>query len=158
MLLAFPVPQIWKLRMQRSQKIMLTSTFAWGGLYVVVFSASSPRLCYTRNLKMSADKLSESSVTVASIVRFIYLCETNPPPVNFTLAYTKFFIWTNIEVNISIICGQYMKAVPTQSYETMKSAKIWIFGTATSMPALPPPYTIVHLRADSTTTKTREYS
>ena len=55
-----------------------------------------------------ADEAPMSSVTIASIVRLIFLSKGHALENLFGLDYIDIFIWTNVEVNMSIICGEQM--------------------------------------------------
>lgn len=52
-----------------------------------------------------ADECSEFSVTAVSIVRLTYLIKIDESNAR-SKYYVNIYIWTNIEVNISIVCGQ----------------------------------------------------
>lgn len=102
-LLGLPVPLLWKLQMQRTHKLILTGVFACGGLYVALLlfqlRGIIPRLYL--GLGSLPDKDLASSVTIISIIRLANL---------FGKASSNTIVWTTVEVNSSIICGQYKKA------------------------------------------------
>ena len=110
LLLGFPVPLIWRLHMHRSQKIILTFIFTLGSLYVALCCFSSIATLSALELKqgLRTDDYSESSVTAVSIVRMTIVIGVGS---GFSLEnyFITYYLWTSVEVNISIICGQYMK-------------------------------------------------
>lgn len=77
-LLGLPLPLLWKLQMQRTQKVILTAVFACGGL-----------------------------VTIISIIRLANL---------FSLTSGNTIVWTNVEVNSSIICACLPSLRPILSF------------------------------------------
>ena len=46
------------------------------------------------------------SVTIVSVIRLVYLIKLSRASEDTTRNFTEIIIWTNVEVNISIICGQ----------------------------------------------------
>lgn len=95
--------------MHRQQKIYLTAIFTVGGLYVAllyIFPITITVSALDLNLGILADESSGSSVTIVSIIRLIYLIKGHQP-ITILPDYTKLSIWTNVEANVSIICGQY---------------------------------------------------
>ena len=125
MLLGFPVPLVTKLHMHWQQKIFLSIIFASGGLYVA-------RLCitsFTITLSALADEIPEFSVTLVTIIRSAYLIKGYQSGNIFTTDYTQIFIWTNVEANVSIICGQYETLLyehPRKTSAALKSQHISI--------------------------------
>lgn len=75
-LLGIPVPLIWNLHLYRSRKVVLTAVFALG-----IF------------------------VTAVSIVRLTYLLNFRNEEDYLTFSHVNIFIWTSVEVNVSIICA-----------------------------------------------------
>ena len=53
-----------------------------------------------------ADEVPKSSVTITSIVRLIYLIKGYASMYAAEDDYSDILIWTNVEANTSIICGQ----------------------------------------------------
>ena len=53
-----------------------------------------------------ANKHSVISVTVVSVVRLTYLIRGTRFSHDSTVNFANIFIWTSIEVNVAIICGQ----------------------------------------------------
>lgn len=111
-LVGIPVPLIWNLHLHRSRKVILTAIFALGILYVALYLCFSTTTLPVLELKLAflADECSASSVTVFSIVRLTYLIKDLSPGFP-TLECPDIFIWTSVEANVSIICGQYMTAL-----------------------------------------------
>lgn len=95
---------------------MLTAMFALGSLYAALFfvshSPSAPKL----NLEFLANTCSKFSVVIVSIVRFTFLIKENYAAADRTIDYVNVFIWTSVEANISIICGQYKTAFSAHSH------------------------------------------
>ena len=85
--------------MHRTDKVSLTAIFALGSLCVVHCLQHTLKL----NLDALADKVAKSSVTITSIVRLVYL---NKGYAILTVDYIDISIWTNVEANTSIICGE----------------------------------------------------
>ena len=113
-LLGFPVPLIWKLQMLRRQKVVLTVIFTMGSLYVALYYIRSQRLPFDPKMDMSkcANEYSKISVTMVSIIRLVYLSRGYE---EFGADSVDGSVWTNIEANVSIICGQYMIAFSAPS-------------------------------------------
>ena len=105
LLIGLPVPLIWGLCIHRTHKVFLTAVFALGGLYVV--SLPFPECVLKSNLRSFIDAHPKSSVTITSIVRLTYLYKgidyTNPIYRDY---YVDILVWTNVEANTSIICGE----------------------------------------------------
>ena len=100
-LLAMPVPLIWKLQMRTTRKLMLTAIFACGVLYVTLLLnqlGSAPGIHL--NSARLTDRCSAYSVLIISILR---LANVLAPTAGNTI------IWSTVEVNASIVCGQYSK-------------------------------------------------
>lgn len=92
-----------------------------------------------------ADEISESSVTAVSIVRLTYLLNFRNEEDYLTFSHVNIFIWTSVEVNISIICGQYMTAFSVRSCPERSSANTRAFAVTISMPSLPWTHTTIRL-------------
>ena len=52
------------------------------------------------------------SVTIIAIVRLVYLIKTIANSTSLTTNLANILIWTGVEVNVSIICGQYKASLP----------------------------------------------
>ena len=52
------------------------------------------------------------SVTIVGIVRLVYLIKTVANSASLTTNLADILIWTGVEVNVSIICGQYKASLP----------------------------------------------
>ena len=94
-----------------------------------------------------ADK---SSVTIVSIVRLTYVVkDLSHDSLDLlksdAINCPSIFIWTSVEANVSIICGQYMTAFSVGSCPERKSANITAFAVTSSMPSLSRTHTIIHL-------------
>ena len=63
-----------------------------------------------------ADNSCQPSVTVVSIVRLAYLVKVYRYDSVFWVEYADIFIWTDVEANVSIICGQSMTAFLLRSH------------------------------------------
>ncbi len=116
--------------------------------YCAFFTTTLPVL----ELKVAflADECSESSVTVVSIVRLTYLIKLSP---DFLISdYSNMIIWTSVEANVSIICGQYMPAFSFRTCPERKSANIRAFAVTISMPSLPRTPTTIRLRETQSAT------
>ena len=67
-----------------------------------------PFCCVARvrmKIEFSADTRFGYSVTIVSIIRLVYLIKLSQVS-DATHIYTDVIIWTSVEANISIICGQ----------------------------------------------------
>lgn len=108
LLLGFPVPLIWRLHMHSSHRIILTVLFASGILYVAFLFMSPPPRVRRQGVNLEvgllADECSEFSVTLASIIRLIYLIKYRIS-LDPSIDYVKVYIWTSVEVKISIVHG-----------------------------------------------------
>lgn len=124
-------------------------------LFCVFFKTTLPVL--ELKLALLADECSESSVTVVSIVRLTYIIK-NVSPILGTLVSPDIFIWTSVEANVSIICGQYMTPLPVRSCPERRSANIRVFAVTISMPSLPRTHTTIHLREAQAATQAQKYS
>ena len=97
--------------MPRSQKACLSVIFGLGGLYVDFTNFSlSPS---NKNLPLfefsCTEECPSSSVTIGASVRLYYVIKIDAS--NWTSLFSRIvniLIWTSVEVNMSIICGQYM--------------------------------------------------
>ena len=146
-LLCIPVPIIWNLHLHSSRKVILTAIFALGILYSApcLVSSTSALPALEIGLAFVADECSESSVTVVSIVRLTYLIESLPLEFSSFWDSGRWCIWTSVEANVSIICGQYMTAFSVRSCPEKKSANITAFAITSSMPSLSWTHTTIHL-------------
>ena len=146
-LLGLPVPLIWSLHLHSSRKVILTAIFALGILYIAPFLVSFTTALPALDIRLAffADDCSESSVTVVSIVRLTYLIKDLPPDFS-TFDFASIYIWTSVEANVSIICGQYMTAFSVRSCPKRRSANIRVFVVTSSMPSLSRTHTTIHLR------------
>ena len=86
-------------------------------VYCPFFCVSSTSTLPALELELAflADDCSESSVTFVSIVRLTYLVKDRSTA-DFTFVYANIFIWTSVEANVSIICGQYIIVFSARSY------------------------------------------
>ncbi len=55
------------------------------------------------------------SVTIVSIVRLVYLIKAGWGESDYDV-YEDVFIWTNVETNVSIICGQWVQCPSSNEY------------------------------------------
>lgn len=49
------------------------------------------------------------SVTIVAFVRLVYLIKADAEPANVAINLCNILIWTGVEVNMSLVCGQYTK-------------------------------------------------
>ncbi|EAW07002.1 putative integral membrane protein Pth11-like [Aspergillus clavatus NRRL 1] len=111
-ILMVPIPLVWRLQMRTTQKILVSSIFLLGGLYVT-FQAHSCR--------SAAD---DSSVCVAIIVR-IYFITFLSSSVDITWITGDVFIWSSVEPCVGIVCA----CLPTLQ-PLLKSALNRIMGSS----------------------------
>ncbi|MCJ1459210.1 hypothetical protein MMC28_009587 [Mycoblastus sanguinarius] len=76
-ILVLPIPLIWKLQMNRSQKLLLSAIFALGGLAAII-----------------------------SIVRLVYVSRLESwKPETLTEILSETFVWSSIEVDAAVFCS-----------------------------------------------------
>ncbi len=63
-----------------------------------------------------ADNYCQPSVTIVSIIRLAYLVKEYRYDYLLWVEYADIFIWTGVEANVSIICGQSTTAFPVLSH------------------------------------------
>lgn len=76
-LLAIPIPMIWKLQLPRSQKVALSATFLLGGLYITLARPVTESV---------TDRI--GSIVFASIYRLVLLFQQSPTAPDITCTYT----------------------------------------------------------------------
>ena len=59
------------------------------------------------DLRILTELCISCSVTVVAFVRLVYLTKANPESANVTTNLSNIVIWTGVEVNMSLVCGQY---------------------------------------------------
>ena len=91
-------------------------------------------------------------MTIVSIIRLIYLVKGIHPQTFVTLDYIYIWICTFVEINVSIICGQYKSISLLLCIARNKLSNIQNVAAILSMSALSPPSTIVHVREAPTAT------
>ena len=116
------------------------------------------------------------SVTIVAIVRLVYLIKTIANSASLTTNIANILIWTGVEINTSIICGQYKASFPavlnTSSSVVLESLFVAIqFGhrkkrkkldeghsNTSSVPSLSPSHNQFHLRQAEATAQTYEHA